>query len=266
MLWFARKPRLRISCLPLGLFRELFEERSMGFEDWIKAASKLKLDGIELYQRYLETIRPSELSLFSDFLRVKGLRVSMVMLEVDLLRPEEGERRRQVEMVGRGVDLARLFRADLVRVPISWPGGMIPGEVLEAAGKRLDKASQYAKARYARLAVEGVGGTPVGELRALWERPKVYVSLDTAQAIRSGEDPLRVLRETWDRVVHVRLSDLDARMEPVPLGEGVVDIEGMLALLKARRYSGWISVAPGVGGVEAIREGISLVREVWQAV
>ncbi len=263
---FTRKPKLRISCLPLGMFRAFFEERSMGFEDWIKLASKLKLDGIELYQRYLESVRPSELSLFSDFLRVKGLRVSMVVLEVDLLHPDEGDRRRQVELVGRGVDLARLFRTNLVRVPISWPGGIVPGEVLETAGRGLDEASRYAKARYTRLAVEGVDGTPTGELRTLWERPQVYVSLDTAQAVRSGEDPLRILREAGDRVAHVRLGDLDAQMEPVPLGEGIVDIEGLLAFLKARRYSGWISVAPEVGGIEAIREGISLVREVWQAV
>ena len=66
MALFSRKPKLKLSCLPLGLFREIFEERSLSFEDWIKMASKLKLNGIELHQRYLETVRPSEISLFSD--------------------------------------------------------------------------------------------------------------------------------------------------------------------------------------------------------
>lgn len=263
MALFSRKPKLRLSCLPLGLFREIFEEGSLSFEDWIKMASKLKLNGIELHQRYLETVRPSEVPLFSDFLRVRGLRVSMVALDVDILLREE--RRRQVELVGRGVDLARLFRTDLVRVPISWPGGIVPGEVLETARRGLEEASRYAKARYTRLAVEGTAGTPAGDLRTLWQRPYIYLSLDVAQAVRSGEDPIEVVREAWGRIAHIRLGDLGPNMEPVPLGEGVVDVEGLLALLKARRFPGWVSVAPEVGGIEAIREGISFVREVWQA-
>lgn len=265
MALFSRKPKLKLSCLPLGLFPEIFEERRVSFEDWIKMASKLKLNGIELHQRYLETVRPSEISLFSDFLRVRGLRISMVVLDVDILLREEDERRRQVELVGRGVDLARLFRTDLVRIPISWPGGAVPGEVLERARRGLEEASRYAKARYTRLAVEGTAGTSADELRPLWERPHIYLSLDVAQTVRSGEDPTGIVREAWGRIAHIRLGDLGPNMEPVPLGEGVVDVEGLLALLKARRFSGWVSVAPEVGGIEAIKDGISFVREVWRA-
>ncbi|QJU55235.1 sugar phosphate isomerase/epimerase [Herbiconiux sp. KACC 21604] len=76
----------------------------------------------------------------------------------------------------------------------------------------------------AQLLPEGVGFTP-----------------DLGHLAKGGLDPLAVVRDWGDRVDHVHVKDLHADGTWAPTGEGVVDIEGVLAHLESIGFGGWVT-------------------------
>ena len=95
------------------------------------------------------------------------------------------------------------------------------------------------------------------QIERLLETCSVDICLDTGHVALSGGDPLEVARMAGSRVVHVHLKDVDERMaEQVragerpfrqsvidglfkPLGEGFVDISGLVRYLETSGYRGW---------------------------
>ncbi|MCY4370886.1 MAG: TIM barrel protein [bacterium] len=122
------------------------------------------------------------------------------------------------------------------------------------------------------------------QIERLLETCDVDICLDTGHVALSGGDPLEVARMAGDRVVHVHLKDVDERMaEQVragerpfrqavidglfkPLGEGFVDVGGVVRYLEARGYEGWYVLEqdvalsepplPGAGPIEDARTSV----------
>ncbi len=98
------------------------------------------------------------------------------------------------------------------------------------------------------------------EIEKVLEISDVDLCLETGHIFVCGGDPLEVLRRTPERVNHVHLKDavrsrmdgLIADGEPSPaiwtrevfcaLGEGDVDLEGVLAELERLNFAGWLVV------------------------
>jgi inosose dehydratase len=98
------------------------------------------------------------------------------------------------------------------------------------------------------------------EIERLLELTNIGLCLDTGHLLLGGGDPIRALEDWGQRVNHVHLKDarravLDgviadqAGLEAVwrrgafcELGAGDLDVEGFLAALRARDYSGWLVV------------------------
>ena len=90
--------------------------------------------------------------------------------------------------------------------------------------------------------------------------------LDVGHSLVGGGDPVSALRRYGDRVTHVHLKDVDPdvlerlRRREVggfgdavrarlftELGSGVLDLDGVLAVLAERRYDGWLMVEQDSG-------------------
>jgi inosose dehydratase len=66
---------------------------------------------------------------------------------------------------------------------------------------------------------------------------------DTAHLAAAGADPARLIRDFADRIKYVHLKDL--RRKPfgfLPLGEGELDMEGIVRSLVEIGFDGWIAV------------------------
>lgn len=107
------------------------------------------------------------------------------------------------------------------------------------------------------------------QIERLLETCSVDICLDTGHVALSGGDPLEVARMAGSRVVHVHLKDVDERMaEQVragerpfrqsvidglfkPLGEGFVDVAGLVRYLEASGYRGWYVLEQDVSLAQA---------------
>jgi inosose dehydratase len=95
------------------------------------------------------------------------------------------------------------------------------------------------------------------DIDRLLDSSDVGICLDTGHAYLGGADPVDVAKAAKERVIHVHLKDVDpAKAERVrngevpfrqavidglfvPLGEGGVDIAGVIATLEEQGYRGW---------------------------
>ena len=103
----------------------------------------------------------------------------------------------------------------------------------------------------------------------------VFLTLDTGHASLGGIDPVKCLRDYYDRVAHVHLKDCESKYSagngwkgPAPsqeehqrtnlykrLGAGGVDFPAFFAVLRERGYDGWVTMdfdapRPGEGTVQ----------------
>ena len=126
------------------------------------------------------------------------------------------------------------------------------------------------------------------DLDRVLEGSGVGLCIDTGHLALAGIDPVGVAEAAPDRVHHVHLKDLDgdaaARVRDGtvgfrqavidglfrPLGEGDVDVEGVIEVLEAQGYQGWYVLEqdtalsgdppPGRGPIEDARTSVEFLR------
>lgn len=101
-------------------------------------------------------------------------------------------------------------------------------------------------------------GPEMDQLLALTDPEALFLAPDLGHLMYAGVEPLPFLRRTADRVRHLVLQDLDADLRDqhlatrgdvhtfaddggfVELGQGDVDVEGAVDLLRERGFDGWV--------------------------
>ena len=107
----------------------------------------------------------------------------------------------------------------------------------------------------------------VREARALL--PQARFTLDIKQAMRSGEEPIRLARAMGEALVNVHVCDWDAAGKLCLPGEGTFDFAGLFSLLDEMGYGGPVILEPYLGlisGEEALLRSIAFLRETMGAV
>jgi inosose dehydratase len=97
--------------------------------------------------------------------------------------------------------------------------------------------------------------------RAL-SRSRIGFCPDTGHLQAGGGDPVQLVRDYRDRIRYIHLKDIDAQGTFVPLGDGVLDVAGVVDVLRETGYDGWIVVEtdgwPGDPGEGARRSVVKL--------
>ena len=117
----------------------------------------------------------------------------------------------------------------------------------------------------------------------------VGICLDTGHVYLGGGDPVEVARMAGDRIVHVHLKDVDGVMAEevfsgkrpfrqsvidglfTPLGQGAVDIAGVIRHLESRGFAGWYVLehdqalaeapGPGAGPIHEARQSMAFLEK-----
>jgi sugar phosphate isomerase/epimerase len=194
-----------------------------------------------------------------------GLPIVAVDSSIRLTDPEPGPELRQF------LELASDWESPLVRVfggalpddappdnpaspddPASPGGSPARRARLEAAARVLEAAAPVAERLGVAIGVEThdsfSASRVVAELLALVDAPSVGAVWDSHHPYRMGEQPAEIYANLAPRILLAQVKD--ARRAPeredgwqlVLLGEGEVPVRGMLEVLAAGGYPGWISV------------------------
>jgi inosose dehydratase len=75
------------------------------------------------------------------------------------------------------------------------------------------------------------------------ERTSIGLCPDTGHVIAGGGDPAELISRHAGRIPYVHLKDIDPETGSfVPLGEGALDVDGVMAALTTAGYDGWVTV------------------------
>lgn len=115
------------------------------------------------------------------------------------------------------------------------------------------------------------------EVERLLETTDIGICFDPGHLLVGGVDPVPALRDWGERVNHIHLKDVSRTIldevlgagEPTetiygsgafcPLGKGAVDLEGLLAHVSDRRFTGWLVVEQDL--VPTSKESVALAGE-----
>jgi inosose dehydratase len=143
----------------------------------------------------------------------------------------------------------------------------------------LDRLVARAAERGVRATLHPHVGTVVetgDDVRRVLDASDVPLCLDTGHLLVGGTDPLALAREVPRRVTHVHLKDVDAALaarvrrgevtyyEAVrtglyrPLGQGDVDVRGIVEALEGASYTGWYVMEQDVVLADATSAGPAL--------
>ncbi|MGY2872878.1 inosose dehydratase [Marmoricola sp. URHA0025 HA25] len=127
------------------------------------------------------------------------------------------------------------------------------------------------------------------EVLRVLDGSSIPLCLDTGHLLIGGTDPLELCSARGDRIAHVQLKDVDALLAAQvkagdltytqgvgrgmyrPLGQGDIDIRGVVTELAARRYTGWLvleqdRILPteqaGIDSLEEVKASVAFMQSV----
>jgi len=242
----------------------------------LRHARSLGVDGVSLETCFLEP---------SAELDVGRLRASAGSLEVAVAWGhrhglEFGANERALADLLDWIDVAGRLGCRIVRCVVASPalrtGGPL-GRELERSVRPLTTATARARELGLRLALENHGDLRAAELLELVERvgdDALGVCLDTANALRVGDDPVEAARLLAGRTLLLHLKDVEAiervtdpvaGPRSVPYGEGVVAVGQVLEVLLADGFDGLACVELGqldgdVDELALVEQGVAWLR------
>jgi len=159
----------------------------------------------------------------------------------------------------------------------------------------LDKLSTLAASRGIRAVLHPHVGTMVetgDDVQRVLEGSQMSLCLDTGHMLIGGSDPVAVTRQVPERIAHTHLKDVDRALAKKvqdgsltytdacrkgmyqPLGQGDVDIAGVVTLLEKNGYTGWYVLEQdavldeeptGVGPAADVQASADYIRSVMRS-
>jgi sugar phosphate isomerase/epimerase len=248
----------------------------------VRRARELGASGLELMETL---VRPEDVPAVQTALTETGLTVVCHDLFCDVAIPNRSERQARVADFHSRLRQAAAFGARRVMVIPGLPGAGVDPVLsrqwfCEALRNSLAEAARLG----VTLMVENLGilAELYGrseQIRAICEEvgPELRVTFDAGNFLLAGEDSVAALGRLAPRLSHVHFKDwkvvppgtghaypgVDGRLyQGVALGDGLVDLRGVMGRLQELGYRGAISVeyeGPGDPD-EAIRRGLAHLR------
>jgi sugar phosphate isomerase/epimerase len=263
-------------------FKTIVLDQTLSLVDWLEIASGLPLDGTEIHWRMLPTAS-GDIDRLRAALRARCLRVSQVTCAPDFTHPDATVRTAEIGRTRKDIEVAAALGATCVRITAGQAHpqtSRVDGMrwVIDAVRPLLDHAARH----QVLLAFENHYKDYFWDHPDFAQRAETFleivhtlgphglrVNYDTSNQVMIGEDPLAVLAEIQDLVVHVHCSD---RVGPgtylhAPAGEGVVDFPAIFRQLQTSGYEGWLSAEyNGPEGLDGLTRALEYIRTTWERV
>ena len=267
---------------------------SMGLSDYLKFASRLDVDGVELYPLISDLKDPGSWEDYRKTCDDMGLEIPMLCCSPDFTHPDPDFRADQIEKEKTWIEMAHALGASFCRVL----SGQRRPEISRQEG--IDLAADAIRACLPHAGDHGV--TLILEnhykdgfwhypefaqpmdifcdlVDAVGEHPGFGVNYDPSNTLLAGEDPLELLSRVKHRVVtmhasdrylkHGTLEDLAheegvtgyaERLAHGEIGKGMNDYDAIFSILSTTGFDGWVSIEDGVDGPEQLQRSVAFLR------
>ena len=284
----------RISVFPKCYFDELCRG-DMDYVAWLRSAATLGGEGVEHYDGFFRSFRPTDVDPAIAAMAETGQISSMLCFSPDFTSEDAGERARQVQRQRDAIDLAVRLGTRFCRTLSgqAWPG-LSRRDGIARTVEGLQRSIDYAESRGVILCLENhyKDGTwrypefaqPEDIFLEILERvdsPRLGVQYDPSNAIVGGYDPIRFLEKVLPRVVTMHASDrslapgatLDDlketdgavgysdKLRHGEVGKGLIDYDAVFTILARAGFSGWISIEDGINGLDELERSVTFLKD-----
>ncbi len=245
----------------------------MGFVDYAAAQG---VAGVELLDIFW-TDAEREIPQVKERIAAAGMEVAVFSISNNFIQPAESDRARELADLKRGVDIALELGTSILRVF----SGSARDDVTQEQGwawilEGLSAGAAYAEARGVTLALENHGqfAGRSDQVRGIIDAvgsPALRVNLDTGNFLPVGQNPAEAAADLADLVALVHLKDMrpakgdDAGhvfaapdgqlLTGCVIGDGLVELAAIRAVMDGAGYAGWWSLEYE-GGEEALSHGV----------
>lgn len=229
---------------------------------FLKRALELNVDGVSLETCFLPNLDPGFLSDLRE--QLDGQRLDRVLAWGHPDGLEGGKNQAALQDLINHIPIARQLGARVMRIVGSSLRFRNESSAIHIAelAKLLPRATQVAEAEGVILAIENHIDFTAREILELLERVGsafLGVNFDTGNALRLFEDPVKEAALLASHIHATHVKDLSPRRggspqewnfwESVPAGHGIIDILGIMRVLKDQGYQGTLCVE-----VDCLRE------------
>jgi len=285
---------MKLAAFPKCFMDQLVVQRSMSVFDWIEMAADLPIDGLELYDGFLETLDEGYLEKVRLAIERRGLKMPMLCCSPDFTQPDPDARRKEIEREKKMIDVTASLGGKFCRVlsgqrrpQVSRAEGV--RLVVESIGEMLEYAAQmgivlalenHYKDNYWKYAEFAQRTDVFLEIVSQIDSPWFGVQFDPSNTLVAGEDPLHLLERVKSRVVTMHASDrylmpghtledlkkaegsigYAAFLSHGVIGKGLNDYPRIFRILKEAGFQGWVSIEDGLNGLQEIRASAEFLR------
>jgi len=286
----------QLAAFPKCFLDDILIHRSMTLFDWIKKASQLDIDGLEMYFPFFENFDDSYIEKVVENCHEFGLKIPMMCFSPDFTHPELKKRLDELDRQKKAIDLTVRLGGRYCRTLTGQArSNLIHKEAVQWCVEMIREAVAYAADRGIIINIEnhykdGYWEYPEFALRSeifleiidQIDSPFFGINFDPSNAIVAGEDPIALLERIKERVVTMHASDRyleggmieDLRkMEHNPVhgyaalihhgvvGKGLNDYDTIFRILNTTGFDGWVSIEDGMNGMEELHQSVIFLRD-----
>lgn len=272
---------MKMSCLSVSLFPAIINGE-LTTREYARFCKSLGLDGFDLGLILLKNHTPRYIEQFKKEIAEENIPLVMVTTYPDFTHPDALQRQREFDFLVHDIALASAVGASYLRVT----AGQAHPQTNEQDGIRwavdyLKKAAPISDQYGITLVYEDHSKPGAWDYMDFSNPPHIFleiarqlkgtsvgINFDTANILVAGEDnTLQVLDQVIDQVktIHVAETGTKGKMDPVPIGTGLVPHKLIFSYLKSKQFNGWLCLEEwGNKGKAGVQEAVEFVRETWE--
>jgi sugar phosphate isomerase/epimerase len=267
---------MKISCLPVSLFRDI-QDGLLSVREYAHEAKKAGLDAIDLGIALIKNHTPVYLESLKDDLEKEDMPLVMITAYPDFSHPDRLQREREKEYFSRDIAVASFLGARYLRMTA---GQAHPETEIKTGIKyvteyfrRMDELSgkygvkllfeNHTKPGAWKYADFSMPFEIFSEIADNITDTGIGINLDLGNLIVCGQEPLKILKNLYDRIETIHASDMmeSGKFSPTALGTGIVPYREIIDFLKLKQFSKWICIEEAsFHGMQGVRNAASYIR------
>lgn len=272
---------MKMSCLSVSLFPKI-QTGELSIREYARFCKSIGLDAFDLGLILLKNHTPKYIRQIRDDINSEGIPLCMVTTYPDFTHPDSLQREREFDFLVHDIALASAVGAQFLRITAgqAHPATAIK-DGIEWTVDYFKKAGPISDKYNITLVYEDHSKPGAWDFMDFSNPPDIFleiagriketsirINFDTANILVAGhENTVEVLDKVIDRVktIHVAETGTIGKMDPVPIGSGLVPFAEIFSYLKSKNFEGWLCLEEwGNKGLEGVQEAVSFVRKTWE--